>query len=1250
MVRLGKAARFLAGSVIASLFCIAFLICGAARADLVTAPEASSGARNDGPYTIGYSFTVGASDYTVNALGVEDDNDNGDGGFGDGLKVHHVVAIWDANGTQLATADVPSGKRARFSNGFRYAKLNAPLTLSANTTYFIGTLLGGAGQDPFYGPSAAPNLYTRGSALGAILSSYSFNGTLDAPACLDHFGGGDWAGANATYIEDTPFIGDSDGNTVTATESGSGLYSPASKLLDGSGMINLTNGKVTKSSTIDPLIYWTSEWLHNNTGGDDAVFTFNQNTSLKEMVIWNASTYVAPGGYSYATQRAAKTVIITCSTGTDTSGDGTILWSGDLTQTNWPASGGAPFDDDIAFTEVANVKAVKIHITSNWDGDYTGLSEVRFMGTVVPDLPNYTVTYDANGGIGAPAAQTKTQGVALTLSSGGGMIQTGYAFTGWNTVDTGTGGVAYTASGTYTADADVTLYAQWTAVPTYTVTYNTNGGTGTTAAQTKTQGVDLTLSSGGGMAKTGYTFAGWNTVDTGTGGVAYTAGGSYTADSAVTLYAQWTAVPTYTVIYDANTADSGSVPTDSGTYLSGATVTVAIPWNLVKAGYTFAGWNTTALGGGTSYAPLATFNIAANTTLYAQWSINFIGDSDGNAITATASLIPIIGAPANLVDGSGMSPNGPVIKDSKNLGDGWAGQWITASPNSGSVKFTFTKNTALKEMLIWNLGDNETDGPHAYNRGLRAVKITYSIGTDDSGVDGTLYDGDLNECPHPMPSGGYSYQNDITLPEEVANVKAVQITWTSNWGDANYAGLSEVRFVGTPTAEVGAAAKLAFTTQPGGWVLGAGWATQPVVTVQDASGNTVDSSASITLEKTTGTPASGGPATLGGTTTVSAVHGVATFSGLSIGTVGVGYKLTATSAGLTSADSTAFDITAAVPTITATGSPLTDLTTAYGTASGAVSFTVSGANMTAGITVTPPLGFEVSTTSDFTAIVGNHSAPITVGAAGTIENTTVYVRLAATALVSGTYNGQNIELSSAGASQVNVVTAESGNAVSKATPLAALAVNNSPQPYTGSGQAATVIVSTSSVLGDVANVLTGGAAMQTSVGTYAVTANFVPTDSANYNTLLGLSVGNFTVTPNLASWINGFFGDETNPAIVGPNADPDHDGLTNEQEYAFGLNPTSGASCDPITVQLNKTTGKFTYTRRNPALTNISYSILTSTTLVDGIQTGDWAIDGTATQTPSGTGELQTVEVTLTSKLLEATKLFVRVKAIVPAQ
>ena len=81
---------------------------------------------------------------------------------------------------------------------------------------------------------------------------------------------------------------------------------------------------------------------------------------------------------------------------------------------------------------------------------------------------------------------------------------------------------------------------------------------------------------------------------------------------------------TYTVTYNANSATSGTVPTDATKYNSGATVTVKTnTGNLAKTGYTFAGWNTKTDGTGTTYtAGTGTFTISANTTLYAKWTAN----------------------------------------------------------------------------------------------------------------------------------------------------------------------------------------------------------------------------------------------------------------------------------------------------------------------------------------------------------------------------------------------------------------------------------------------------------------------------------------------------------------------------------------------------------------------------------------------------------------------------------------------------
>ena len=169
---------------------------------------------------------------------------------------------------------------------------------------------------------------------------------------------------------------------------------------------------------------------------------------------------------------------------------------------------------------------------NNDNGD-SATKNVSFNVTV-PAWTSYKITYNANGGSGAPSAQTKWKDQTLTLSSTK-PTRTGYSFLGWSTSSSATT-ATYSAGGSYTANAAATLYAVWKA-NTYTVKYDANGGTGAPGNQTKTYGKTLTLSSTV-PTRTNYNFKGWATSATATVAT-YSAGGSYTANAAVTLYAVW---------------------------------------------------------------------------------------------------------------------------------------------------------------------------------------------------------------------------------------------------------------------------------------------------------------------------------------------------------------------------------------------------------------------------------------------------------------------------------------------------------------------------------------------------------------------------------------------------------------------------------------------------------------------------------------------------------------------------------------
>lgn len=122
-----------------------------------------------------------------------------------------------------------------------------------------------------------------------------------------------------------------------------------------------------------------------------------------------------------------------------------------------------------------NGTAARLGSSGNWGETFT-----RTKAT-------YTVSYNANGGSGAPSAQTKTSGTNLTLSSTR-PTRTGYTFNGWNTNSSGTG-TNYASGGTYSSDAAVTLYAKWTH-NCLTVNYYSNYATSATYKGTAVSGVN----------------------------------------------------------------------------------------------------------------------------------------------------------------------------------------------------------------------------------------------------------------------------------------------------------------------------------------------------------------------------------------------------------------------------------------------------------------------------------------------------------------------------------------------------------------------------------------------------------------------------------------------------------------------------------------------------------------------------------------------------------------------------------------
>ena len=153
----------------------------------------------------------------------------------------------------------------------------------------------------------------------------------------------------------------------------------------------------------------------------------------------------------------------------------------------------------------------------------------------------------------------------------------------------------------------------------YTITYNGNGHTGGTVpdAVDKKHGTDITLSNIT-PTRTGYTFAGWNTKQDGTG-TSYAKGATYSTDADVTLYAQWKG-NNYTVTLNDNGGSGGS-GTVTATYGSPMPA-ITIP---TRKGYTFNGYWSGTTTSSTQYykadgSSARNWDKAGNTTtLNALW-------------------------------------------------------------------------------------------------------------------------------------------------------------------------------------------------------------------------------------------------------------------------------------------------------------------------------------------------------------------------------------------------------------------------------------------------------------------------------------------------------------------------------------------------------------------------------------------------------------------------------------------------------
>lgn len=221
-----------------------------------------------------------------------------------------------------------------------------------------------------------------------------------------------------------------------------------------------------------------------------------------------------------------------------------------------------------------------------------------------------TLTYDANGGTGAPKNQTCSYGETIRLSTDIPK-QSGYLFQGWAlTPDAQV--PRYMPGGDIQLTGDVTLYAVWEEFY-YSVAYDANGGESAPAAQKKLPGEKLTITTEV-PVRYGYTFQGWATTQKSTS-VKYKPGAVYSADKDLLLYAVWKA-SVYSVKFDAN-GGKGAPSAMKKTHDKAITLPKKVP---TLQGYTCTGWADSPKAAEPQYLAGKPYTAEGDTTLYAVWT------------------------------------------------------------------------------------------------------------------------------------------------------------------------------------------------------------------------------------------------------------------------------------------------------------------------------------------------------------------------------------------------------------------------------------------------------------------------------------------------------------------------------------------------------------------------------------------------------------------------------------------------------
>lgn len=458
--------------------------------------------------------------------------------------------------------------------------------------------------------------------------------------------------------------------------------------------------------------------------------------------------------------------------------------------------------------------------------------------TYEPITTGYAISYndnkpdDASGSVG----NMPTNETASTISSKVPTLS-GYTFDGWAT--SASGNVAYQPGASISAAVD--LYAHWTPIQKYTLSYSLNGAQGTPpAGGSYSNGTSITLPAN--PSWTGYRFLGWKRSDN---NQVITSSFNMPAND-LTLTAQWAQL--YNLSYSLGEA-SGTAPS-GGSYISGETVT--LPSNPTWTGYNFVGWSR---DDGLDNITGASFRMPANNlTLTAQWEEKVAANFQlltGLSDISTSGTRVIIATRNVLADNNGTTYL------FNNVSSGHATSEEYDSSTAEDYIFVATKNSSGTGFTLYRENYGFLYCSKASSGGLSWHDTETSYWNFDN--DGhLLYHGMTNSRIRVYQDKTFRcYGNDsgsgnpyIFFDKVATKLNPPTITGYSNetlsWSSVTGAGSYKLRFDNRTTGTEYTASGTSYSISSIASTLGAGDHYAYIKSVKDSSGNYKDSDYSTT--------------------------------------------------------------------------------------------------------------------------------------------------------------------------------------------------------------------------------------------------------------------------------------------------------------------------------------------------------------------------------------------------------------------